>query len=88
MLLASQLLAIEAVQEFGRLGLMPSEEALRFWMIATAVMGGILSIAGEVVSRSRNPALGPGRAAFALHLGSYIFMSVSILLFAARGLLG
>lgn len=67
---------------------MTSEEALRFWMIVTAGMGGILAIAGEVVSRSRRSEGGSGRAAFVLNLAGYIFMSVSILLFAARGFLG
>jgi small neutral amino acid transporter SnatA (MarC family) len=57
---------------------------LWYALVGTAVLGAVLSIAAYMV-RSQGP--GAARVADRLYLLSYVLMSVSIAIFAVRGLL-
>ncbi len=70
---------------------MPLADDVHFWLwvitIATAVVGGALSLVGTVLQR-KEAAVGSARGVgFRVLLVSYGFMTASMLVFAARGLL-
>jgi hypothetical protein len=66
---------------------MTTEEVLWWSMIGTAIAAAGISLAAMVLDRRAAPM--PGRKArFWLHIASYILMSISILIFALRGILG
>jgi hypothetical protein len=65
-----------------------SDDAVLWWaMVGTAAAAAGLSITASFLDRRKEA--GPGRnARFWLHMASYILMSISILIFALRGILG
>jgi hypothetical protein len=66
---------------------MTTDEVLWWSMVGTAFAAAGISLAATVLDR--RAASRPGRnARFWLHIASYILMSISILIFALRGILG
>jgi hypothetical protein len=65
---------------------MTADEVLWWSMVGTAVAAAGISIAGTVLDR--RAAERPGRnTRFWMHIAGYILMSISILIFALRGIL-
>lgn len=66
-------------------------DGIHFWMwvvtVATAVIGGVLSVAGTMLQRREAAAGARNRIGFRVMLASYGFMTASVLMFATRGLL-
>lgn len=68
---------------------MVPEGGVHFWlwvvMVATAVMGGILAIAGAALEKKEAAAGARKGVGHRVMLASYGFMTASMLAFAARG---
>lgn len=62
--------------------LLSTDDQLWWLMLVTGVIAAGVSISASVMAR-----LNPERRTFSLHVISYIFLSVSMLLFALRGLM-
>lgn len=67
------------------------DDDVHFWLwivtVAAAVIGGVLAVLGTALKRRESAARTRGGLGFRLMLASYTFMTVSMLVFAARGLL-
>jgi hypothetical protein len=65
----------------------PSDDVLWWFMVSIAVAAAGLSVTTSVLDRraSRTPGR---RAPFLMHIVSYALMTVSVLIFVLRGLLG
>jgi len=61
---------------------------LVLWLlcVATAIAGGAMSLYAASLERKERSGAGHGRNARRLMLGSYVLMTVSIVIFAVRGL--
>ncbi len=64
-----------------------SDDDLWWVMVGVAVVAAGLSVIANILDRRDSRALGR-RTRFLMHIVSYVLMSVSVLIFALRGLLG
>ncbi len=65
----------------------PSDDVLWWIMVTIAVMAAGLSVMTNVLDR-RDSLTPDRRTRFLMHIVSYVLMTVSILIFVLRGLLG
>ncbi len=67
------------------------DDNIQFWlwtiMVGSAVVGGLLSVWGTALQRARAATGEHNGAGHRLMLASYGFMTVSMLIFAVRGLI-
>lgn len=70
---------------------MASDGDVHFWLwvvtVATAVIGGVLSVVGTLLQRKEAAGGSDRGVGFRVMLVSYGFMTASMVVFAARGLL-